>query len=329
MLEAFSSSKELPPYEELFSLLEKTGSIMEEEVTSYRPKDKNGKPGGLLDFTKNYSSIPVIVVPDLHARIPLILKLMDFKIQGKTVLELLEKKEILVCCVGDIFHSERRGKERWQKAYQECERGNPLNEFLTEEMVENLRLLEMLLVLKANCKENFHILKGNHENILNEDHIEKYGNLPFKKFCDEGKMVTVFMRNFYDDLILHEISCFEKSLPVCAAFENCVVSHAEPEVFYSREEIINYHEEKSRVSYALTWTANGEAEEGSVKKIISELLPLKFRKNALFITGHRPVAEKYALRQQGLLVQIHNPEEMQVALINGKKFNPEEDIIRL
>ena len=49
-----------------------------------------------------------------------------------------------------------------------------------------------------------------------------------------------------------------------------------------------------------------------------------------YITGHRPVKTSYGLRQNGFLVQIHNPRKMQFAYIEREKgFNPDSDIIEL
>ena len=109
-----------------------------------------------------------------------------------------------------------------------------------------------------------------------------------------------------------------------------MVSHAEPAAFFSREQIINYHAERSIVTFALTWTANDAADSGTVEHLFNELLPEESRKSAWYFSGHRPVLGKYALRQNGKLVQIHNPEIEQVAvLLPGRKFNPETDIVEV
>ena len=321
----------MPPHETLLSLLESCIGVLEGEASSYRPLGSDGKPGGLLDFSeRKYSDFPVLIVPDLHGRNKFFLDIMDFKVFGRTVLELLESGEIFVICVGDIFHSESRGRERWKRAFLECMGGNLVNEPLKEEMRENLSLLEMILSLKSAFASHFHILKGNHENILNENQRAKFGNVPFRKFCDEGNMVRDFMQHYYDDLILHEIYCFENALPVCAAFPNCVVSHAEPAEFFSKKELIDYHAEGSHVTFFLTWTANDAAKIGTVEHLFKELLKKdeNGEKKPVYFTGHRPVLGKYALRQGGNLVQIHNPDVEQVALVlPGKDFDPETDII--
>ena len=329
LLQSYLDSPDLPSHEALLSLLETGISSLEGENEAYRPRDSEGNAGGLLDFTDEKSaSLPVIVVPDLHGRGKFLLDILDFELSGETVLSLLEKGEMLVCCVGDIFHSENRGRARWKEAFLESMGGNLVNEAMKAEMRENLSLLEIILSLKSAFASHFHILKGNHENVLNENHREKYGNVPFRKFCDEGNMVAEFLRHFYDDLILHEISCFEKALPICAAFSRFVVSHAEPATRFSREEIINYHKSGSLVTFALTWTANDAAEDGTVAHLFTELLGEDAGENAVYFSGHRPVLGTYALRQGGKLVQIHNPEIEQVAVVlPNRKFDPERDII--
>lgn len=329
LLKNYLDSPELPSHEALLALLEGGISVLEGENSSYRPLADDGKAGGLLDFTSDeFKDFPLVIVPDLHGRGKFILDILNLKIGGKSVLELLQSGQVYVLCVGDIFHSENRGRERWKKAFLECMAGNLVNEALTQEMKENLSLLEMLLSLKSAFASHFHILKGNHENVLNEDLRPKHGNVPFCKFCDEGNMVRDFLQHAYDDLILHEIYCFENALPICAAFKKCVVSHAEPATFFSRSQLINYHEDFSMVSFALTWTANGAASEGTVEHFFRELLPESARDIAWYFTGHRPVLGKYALRQEGRLVQIHNPDVEQVALVlPDKKFEPERDIV--
>lgn len=340
-------SKELSPYDNLLSLLDSCISILENENASYRPVSKKKKAGGLLDFTsKDSCNLPVIVVPDLHGREKFLLDIMQYRFSedssffragtpsfeacsGKTVLECLEQGLIYVICVGDIFHSESRGKFRWVQAFEEYSHGNYVNSFMKMEMKENISLLEMLLILKSAFAGHFHILKGNHENVLNEMSVKPYGNVPFRKFCDEGNMVADFLQAWYDDLILHEINCFEKALPVCAVFSNCVISHAEPAKKYTKNQIINYHSADSDVVFGLTWTANDKAELQSVEKTMKSLLPENY-KHAVWIGGHRPVIGSYAARQDGNFIQIHNPEEENIAIIvPEKKFNPVKQIVNV
>ena len=48
----------------------------------------------------------------------------------------------------------------------------------------------------------------------------------------------------------------------------------------------------------------------------------------VYIAGHRPVKENFALRQGGKFIQIHNVKKQNVAVVKfWKKFSPENDIV--
>ncbi len=331
-------SKEFPSYDCLFELISKTLCLLENEDSFYRPKEKSEQKlsGGLLNFCTKEEDLnnengqnqkTVIVVPDLHARAYFLLDILNYKIKIKdsecSVLEACQKKLIYLVCVGDVFHSETRNCARWKKAYAQYKNGVIFSPEMSEEMLENLKLFKMLMTLKLNCPENFHLLKGNHENVLNE---EGRGNHPFYKFAREGEMFYRFLFEQYDDAIIYLWSCLEHALPLCAVFDNLVVSHAEPAVVLTKSKIINYRK-NSQAVYALTWTANGEAVKGSVSKTIKNLVG-KNLKNVVWIGGHRPVLKNVELRQSGKYIQIHNPEKENIAVVRpGTKFNPETDIV--
>lgn len=347
-LTSFLKQTELPKYDDFVDLCSEVISVLEKEDSSYRPFSASGKSGGLLDFnSEKYSEIPVVVVPDLHARGYFLLDFLKYEIEGRSILSLLVEQKIIVCCVGDIFHSEGRERDRWIYAYDDFKAYRENNDislflnsdFMKSEMSENLNLLQMILFLKKTFPEHFHILKGNHENVKNatfSSENREYGNRAFRKFCEEGLMVTEYIHSFYDDLFLHYISCFEKTLPVCAVFKNCVVSHAEPNRIFSREEIIEGLS-SDEVVFGLTWTANDVAQNGTVEKTIKNLYKKNIfdvlfnkTKKVVWIGGHRPVFGKYHIRQEGNYIQIHNPEDEQIALVRPNKvFNPESDIFVL
>ena len=323
------NSKDFPSHEDLFRLVSKAVNLLENEDESYRPREKSKEKfsGGLLNFCSREPQRPVLVIPDLHARTYFLWHVLNYKISLEgtevTVLEACEKNLIYLVCVGDIFHSEARCYARWKKAYAEYRNGVILSREMQEEMLENLNLLVMILKLKLACPESFHCLKGNHENVLNE---EGRGNHPFYKIAREGEMFHRFLFEKYDDAIIWLLSCFEHSLPLCAVFPNLVVSHAEPCTVLTKSKIINYRKNPEAV-LALTWTANGEAAVGSVSKTVKNLVGKNCRQ-VVWIAGHRPVHGKFALRQRGKFVQIHNPDEENIAVVTpGTKFNPENDML--
>ena len=337
-------SQMLPDHDELLALTDEAITVLESEDAAYRPRSEGADgqvAGGLLDFTAQ-PVLPLIVVPDLHARCDFFMHLLTTPLvrlglgdgldsatgdaKDATVLSALFQKKIRVVCVGDLFHSETRGKARWLTAWDAYARGDYENADMTSEMQENLTLFQLVLRVKNAFPAAFHFLKGNHENILNEG---GRGNYPFRKFADEGNMVYDFMASHYGDAVLHVMSLWEHALPLCAAFPACVVSHAEPRAAYTRQEIIDA-EKNPAVVLGLTWTANDEAAAGSVRKTLQELLGGARAQNAVWLSGHRPVRDRYALRQNGALVQIHNPAVEQVAVVHpARAFHAETDIILL
>lgn len=281
----------------------------------------------LLDFTASPPK-PLIVVPDLHARRSFFLNMLDFVPPlangDECVLSLLLRGVVRVVCLGDLFHSEYRGYERWLRAYDEYLAGNYVGEAITAEMVENLALLQMVCLLQTACPQDFIFLKGNHENIMNRT---GGGDFAFRKFTAEGAQVLAFMQERYDDATLHVISEWERHLPLCAVFPTCAVSHAEPLRAFTRRELLQGGDE---VVHALTWTRNDEAEAGSVGRTLQNLVGRARAQEAVWLSGHRPVAERYALRQAGRLVQLHNPQCEQIALVSpDRAFNPETDIVEI
>lgn len=325
--------KKLPSHDEFSVLAEKAADVLENENESYRPKDSALNPGSLLDFSND--TIPIIVVPDLHARPHFIKNILDYKLKAETeflktdndetVLSALEKGLLRIVCVGDALHTERTA-ERWEAIKDEFKKKKYDGDAMKEEMTEGLTLLTMVMSLKIAFPEYFHFLKGNHENIMN---VTGGGDFSFKKYADEGQMVKNFMRDYYGDDVLYLVSLWESLLPLMYISPNCVISHAEPLRAFDREEIIDARLVDGVVE-GLTWTDNDDAENGSVKSTINNLLPKEQQDSAVYIGGHRPVAENYQFRQNGKYIQIHNPTRQNIALVRAdRKFNPDTDLVRV
>lgn len=344
----FLNSSNLPDCSVFSDLLKTTGKILVNESTFYRDSSDDGLPGSLLDFQGQ--NLPTIVVPDLHARpffLENILKAKlpkEFLLKNSTefwngdifnfqscenenlsVFEALSKKRLRIICVGDALHTEKRTRCRWMEAFSQFEQGNFISDAMICEMSEGLALLCGLMKLKELFPENFHFLKGNHENILN---VSGGGDFSFGKYVNEGQMVFEFIKKYYGNEILYQMSYVEHALPLIAVTSNIVVSHAEPKSGFSREQLVNAHF-SAEIILALTWTDNNTADENSVMEIIENLsVNLKPFEIYRYIGGHRPVNGKFELRQNGLFVQIHNPIAQNVALVYcNRRFNPETDII--
>ena len=329
------TSNSLPSYDFFFQLLNEASECLEKEITDYRPAASDGKVGGLIDFHKD--KLPLIVIPDLHARPYFLKNILEYQIfEDATVYQAISQGRLRLLSVGDILHTERNTRERWAAAAAEFSSGISIGPALSAEMQEGLSLWAGLLSLKVAFPSYIHVLKGNHENILN---ATGNGDYSFRKFADEGEMGMVFVQDYYGDDILYLINCVEKSLPLVYFGKKCLVSHAEPYRVYSREEIINARNEEGVIE-GLTWTDNGTAAEGSAEGIIKGLCMGK-KKSAssenfaeineyVYLGGHRPVTGNYKLLQNGRYIQIHNPGKQNIAFVQpDRKFDPEKDFIEV
>ncbi|MDR2897542.1 MAG: metallophosphoesterase [Spirochaetaceae bacterium] len=318
-LRTISSRREIPQGESYLDLVTEAADIMRHEPLKLRPLDRKGLSGGLLLFTEG---IPTVIVPDLHGRREFFLAILEYPLcPGKILLDALADGTARLLCLGDAFHGEGRAQERWEQSYTEFLNGNPVSPPMMEEMAENFALMEMILRCKCAFPQYVHFLKGNHENILNE---EGDGNHPFRKYAEEGIMVRDFVVRQYGQRFLKTYARLEKSFPFCAVGERFIASHAEPARFYSKIELVNTRL-LPQVALGLTWTDNGAAAAGSVAEMLAEYLPSV--PDAQYFGGHRPVTGAFSLRAENMFVQIHNPRSQAVAVVPAdRRFDPETDI---
>jgi len=308
-----------PPVAEFSELADDARSALLSEAPERRPLDSRGLPGGLLYLRPE---LPTIVIPDLHARTGFILSVMETRLPGgQSVYDALAEGRIQILCLGDGFHAEGRARARWKAAFEEFLGGYARHEAMDQEMTESLALMEMVMIAKTAFPGHFHFLKGNHENVKNE---EGGGNHPFKKFQLEGDMVLAWLRAFAGEDLIERHAAFEAALPVFAVGARVLASHAEPRRAFSAEELV---EARSRpeVVEGLTWTDNDAAEPGAVAELLARLLPGVRRPRLL--TGHRVIPGLYRERSGGLHLQIHNPDRYVVAwAMPDRDLEPELDI---
>lgn len=320
-----------PSYEAFFSTLVTATEVLDNEITSYRQKNDQENTGSVLDFTQD-KDLPLIIIPDIHARTDFIKNILNYTITPElnfiktakqiSVYQALKKNKIRIICVGDALHTEINTIERWKNIQIEFSKNIFTGPAATLEARDCFNTLFALLLLKISFPNNFHFLKGNHENIYN---TTGDGDYSFRKIADEGNTLKRFIQNYYGEDILYLISYYEKSLPLISITKQCVISHAEPRTSYTKNELINA-KQNPQIIEDLTWTNNDEAEENSVKKIIKNLLGTNSK--AIYFAGHRPVIENFKKLHNGLFYQIHNPHKQNIVLIyKDKDFNPETDII--
>lgn len=303
-----------PPEPRVFGeLVAAARRVLRSEAPALRPRDSAGLPGGLL----NLPDLPVVILPDIHARPGFLIAALAWRpplAAGEarvrkggaalpSLVELLAAGRATLVCLGDVFHSEgREGALRWNAAVYEYLDSWKESPAMDEEMGRALVCVELILRAKAAFPERFHYLKGNHDNIANE---EAHGDHPFYKFAMEGEMAASWFALRYGSDIASDYRSFELDLPVLARGARFVASHAEPAFPLVEEDVVEYRQRPDVVE-ALTWTPNDGALDGSVAESLFALLG-PGSAGARWFGGHRPVEGRYALRQRGLYVQFHRP----------------------
>lgn len=300
-LEEYRKAAAIPDGTLLAALLKAVNATLSAEAAAMRPRDSDGEPGGLVELEKG---IATVLLPDIHARPSLVSAALDYALpDAQSVFEGLVSGSVQLVCLGDYFHGEARVKRRWQRAESEFLDGFESHTVMDQEMAESLSVLMLIARLKSAFPSRVHLLKGNHENVKNES---SHGNQPFGKYAYEGEMVFEYLRLMYTQGLVDAVAEFEKRLPLLAVGRHFLVSHAEPEEFYPRTDVIGYRHHEN-VVYGLTWTDNDQAAAGSVQRMLDHYLGGEEALTALYFGGHRPVSERFSLRAGGRYVQIHNP----------------------
>jgi hypothetical protein len=288
-------------------------AVLESEPGELRPRDSAGLPGGLVDLPAH----PVAVIPDLHARPDFLAAVLAWKPPGfeRSMAELLDSGAASLCCLGDAFHTETgEAQRRWASALRERRSGWAESAAMDQEMGYALSTAATILEAKVAFPCFFHFIKGNHDNVANE---EGGGDHPFYKFA-----ASWFGERYGGDL-LASYRALEKSFPLLVRGERFIASHSEPAFALSYEEVLEYRR-RPEVVEALIWTANDEARPDAVAKSLDALISAP---DALWFAGHRPVRGKYSLRAGGLFVQFHAPSRWPVAFLTpGARPDPDRDI---
>ena len=323
-LKSYSGTKRFSPLEisELLETVTQVNKTLEKEQVHVRPKDATGEPGGLVELFKD---LPTFIIPDLHGRSDFILRFLDFQFQGERITTLLGEGKIQVVCLGDGIHVEYKVSSRWREAFEEYREEYKESPAMDQEIRESFSAISLIWELKNRFPDHFHFLKGNHENITNEN---SNGNHSFIKFAMEGDMTRSYVLRFFGKDFLHKYSRFEKSLPILAKGRYFVASHAQPRSFYDKASIINYRS-NPQVIEGLTWTQNGASPNGTVKQMMTDLLGSATDSN-WWISGHRPINRLYRIWPDEQFIQIHNPAKYVVALFDVEKnFTPETSVFEL
>lgn len=304
--------------EVLTESLYRVTEILKKEVC--REKDLTNLAGGLVALKDDQYTI---LIPDLHGRYEFLQQALTVEIEGVPLLRRIEECTAQIVCVGDGMHGEIRVKDRWKNAFQEYIGGFVQYDSMFEEMDENFKTMKLVMDMKINFPNQFHFLKGNHENIKDES---EDGNHPFAKFAAEGPMTRNFVEKFYGTEFIEQWSQFEKNLPLLAYDGNFIVSHARPKKVFTKNNIINFRRSPDTIE-GLTWTRDQAAEPGCSLKMMKELIGME---NGLWFCGHTAIATLYRFWEEERIVQFHNPRKPIVVVIDpGTGFSLSNNVFDL
>lgn len=317
---AAAAGRSYPAPDLLRLLVRNAIKTLSSENETIRPLSHSGLPGGIVRIDSPY----VAIVPDLHGRADLLDDLLRSPAPvspAVSTAELIVRKDLTLICLGDVLNTEgRESAERWVRAARHiAESGDEkavLSAEMDEEMGLSLRSLEIVMKLKTLVPENFHCLKGNHDNIGN---LNDGGDASFYKYAYEGAMGAAWFFLRYGLPLLQELRRYERLLPLLAVGNGFCASHAEPAFPLTWNGLLDYRD-RPEVVRALIWTGNGEAREDSVRISLEGLLgSAGGAGQALWFSGHRPIAGTHALRASGRLVQIHNPSRRQIVWLENSQ----------
>jgi len=291
--------------------------VLSREPDGLRPHKTDQTPGGVVRLDQD---LDVILVPDLHGRADQIEALLAWPVGGVAVGELLDQGNIQLIFCGDYVHAEARARERWKRALTEYESNFEHHQAMDEEMEENIASWIHLAKLKAEYPYHVHLLKGNHENILDS---AKDPNRNFGKFAYESAMATTWCRKFLGDDLIDLIHRFEEALPLMVIGKDWVVSHAQPDKAYPLTDLIQAGPE---VGFGLTWTRQNNAQSGAAKEMMNSLLG----KPGIWFAGHCSLAARYLWNPEESILHFHNPAEFSVIHWPGEGvFDPQKHVVTL
>ena len=250
----YGGPMELYPPDRALATLTAVNEILEHEA--YRPVDKSGLPGGLIELPPE--KIPIFV-GDLHAQVNNLLKILT----ENKFLEGIESESACLIILGDAVHPEIPGQ--------------------MEEMDSSALMMDLILRLKQLFPANVFYLRGNHDTF--DADICKNGicqSSLFKKRLLElrGKEYVHQMERFYD------------LLPTVIKSDRFLACHAgPPSRKIRRKEIINLRAHpdiakeliSSRLKRSNYFAGYGKSDVKRFRK------SLKLSKATPFIVGHTPL----------------------------------------
>ena len=281
------------PADKALEALKSINTLLNDEP--FRPKDKNGRPGGLIEIP---SDTTPVIVGDLHAQVNNFLKILS----ENCLLHCLRLKTATLIILGDAIHSEMV---------------NEMSRFET-----SMLMMDLIFQLKLTFPGNVFYIKGNHDSFAPE--INKNGILQGEMFRESlvklrGKEYVEEMQKFYD------------RLPYVVLSDSFIACHAgPPRRTVSKDDIININENNNLADELITNRLHRPHfltgyTKSDVKKFRKSLnLPPKTR----FIVGHTPMdpfgsfwLHAGNIKNHHVIYSAHS-EGPSLFIRTGESFNP-------
>jgi SulP family sulfate permease len=206
-------------------------------------------------------TLPVLIVSDLHTQRTAFLKLLHDKYVGNaTNLESIVQGNLQLLLLGDILHSENR--QLWQQIEDELVTSCNTDDTepgptpaMDREMANSFGLAAMIMTLQRESPA-VHMLKGNHENLLNS---EERGNAKLTECVQmpgEGELAKSWSLSRFGSSFVARYANWEYSLPIFASYYNIdnglkfVASHSAPAEPFTLEEL---ERRTDKVVHGVTW----------------------------------------------------------------------------
>jgi SulP family sulfate permease len=276
----------------------------------------SSREGGvvMLDPTK-----PVLIVSDSHAQRNALGKLLGQTYIGEsTNLASIVRGKLQVLLLGDVLHSE--SKSRWQAVSDEfvtqfASEGDEVGPTpsMDREMANSFGLAAMILTLQRSAP-GVHLLKGNHDNLLNASTQGNGEIIKHASWPGEGEIARAWTVLRFGSSFAGKYANWENRLPIFAIYHDrddglkFVASHTEPNKAYTLEQIKQRTDE---VVFGLTWTRN----EGIFARDVLRDVFGRDWMRACYFVSHTGSDEGIIAVPRNNLVIVNKPRHLVAALV--------------
>ncbi len=282
----------LAPEKALATLREVNALLGEEQ---YRPKNQQGRPGGLVEIPAD--ATPVIV-GDLHAQVNNLLKILS----ESCLLDCLRMKNAALIILGDAVHSEM------------------IHE--TARFDTSMLIMDLIFRLKLVFPGNVFYIRGNHDSF--DPEITKNG-------VQQGVLWREALQKQRGDAYVQEMQNFYDSLPYVILSDSFIACHAgPPQETISRDDLINIAGNPNLAIELVTTRMQlpnhlGGYTKGDVKRLRKglEMLP-----KTRVIVGHTPMdpfgsswLHAGSIKNHHIVYSAHT-EGPSIIIRTGDTFNP-------